>query len=586
MAFSYNENAYALSWEVLNGQEDIGKWMLYGGEEIQSGIGFESFFSAAIKLSDKINIVYMKDLRWFLVIAGKFIDMKDKEYKASKNRMFFIQIADNLELREIKNFWEEGCDEVTFLKRLEVCRDAFRTRQQKFSKEFLVNKVSLKTHYRYTLASEMWSQMQSLYFLQCNGGAKVLVHSLLPQDEEELLLITEKLNKASFCWANPDYLGQSVPRVYSYDLSSSHLSFFARKKFPYEPFQEVADVKEISSILHSNYYAWCGTFYFEGLAWKTPFKFNMQSGFTYWAIRDTENPKNWQISLTNVDYEWFCKTFTWKKCSVFRFYKSRQKELPRDLAVMFEDLYAHKSAQKKGTFAKDIFKFRAELPYGQPMKALEQNSKLVYLEEEENFEPICLPSELTFEDKIKKLTKRGLPYVVSLWVVAYSRAEWHHVASKIGWDNMIYGDTDSVYFVGEEGHKVVEERNKEITEEFKLINSKRCLNFDEHLGKWEREEDCAVFKSIGKKWYIKEDFNGNIKLTCAGVDKNLLLEKLNATGAPFINFSFKGMRDFQIFPYIKRVGVHGVEKGYNFLTSDEKKRIKIEETPLYGDEME
>jgi hypothetical protein len=32
--------------------------------------------------------------------------------------------------------------------------------------------------------------------------------------------------------------------------------------------------------------------------------------------------------------------------------------------------------------------------------------------------------------------------------------------------------------------------------------------------------------------------------------------------------------------------VHSVEKGYNFLTSDEKKRIKIEETPLYGDEME
>lgn len=585
MALNYNENAYALSWEVLNGQEDIGNWMLYGGEEIQSGIGFESFFSAAIKLNDKVNIVYMKDLRWFLVIAGKFIDMKDKEYKASKNRMFFIQIADNLELREIKNFWED-CDEVTFLKRLEVCRDAFRTRQQKFSKEFLVNKVSLKTHYRYTLASEMWNQMQSLYFLQCNGGAKALVHSLLPQDEEELLLITEKLNKASFCWANPDYLGQPVPRVYSYDLSSSHLSFFARKKFPYEPFQEVADVKEISSVLHSNYYAWCGTFYFEGLAWKTPFKFNMQSGFTYWAIRDTEHPKNWQISLTNVDYDWFCKTFTWEKCSVFRFYKSRQKELPRDLAVMFEDLYAHKSAQKKGTFAKDIFKFRAELPYGQPMKALEQNSKLVYLEEEENFEPICLPSELTFEDKIKKLTKRGLPYVVSLWVVAYSRAEWHHVASKIGWNNMIYGDTDSVYFIGEEGHKVVEERNKEITEEFKLINSKRCLNFDERLGKWEREEDCAIFKSIGKKWYIKEDFDGNIKLTCAGVDKNLLLEKLNATGAPFINFSFKGMRDFQIFPYIKRVGVHGVEKGYNFLTSDEKKRIKIEETPLYGDEIE
>jgi hypothetical protein len=34
MALNYNENAYALSWEVLNGQEDIGNWMLYGGEEV------------------------------------------------------------------------------------------------------------------------------------------------------------------------------------------------------------------------------------------------------------------------------------------------------------------------------------------------------------------------------------------------------------------------------------------------------------------------------------------------------------------------------------------------------------------------
>ena len=582
MALNYNENAYSLSWEVLNGQENIGNWTLYGGEQEQKGIGFESFLSAATKLSENVNVIFMKDLRWFLVIAGKFIDMRDKEYKASKDRMFFIKLCDNLELREIKNFWERS-DEQTFLKRLDVCRDAFRTRQKIFSKEFLKNKASLKTHYRYTLASEMWNQMQSLYFLHCRGGARELVYSLLPQDEQELILLTEKLNKASFCWANPEYLGRSIPRVYSYDLSSSHLSFFARKKFPYEPFQEVTDLKEVSSTLHSNFYAWCGTFQFTDLAWKTPFKFNMQSGFTNWAIRDTEHVDNWEISLTNVDYEWFCKTFTWKECHICCLYRSRQKELPKDLAIMFEDLYEHKAAQKKGTFAKEIFKFRAELPYGQPMKAIEQNARLVYLEEEENFEPIVFPSELTFEQKIQKLTKRGLPYIVSLWVVAYSRAEWHHVASKIGWNNMVYGDTDSVYFIGEEGHKVVEERNKEITEEFRIINNKRCMTFDDRLGKWEREEDCAIFKSIGKKWYIKQDFNGNIKLTCAGVDDKILLEKLNATGAPFINFNFRGMRDFQIFPYTKRIEPHKIEKGFNSLTSEEKKRIKIEETPLYGD---
>ena len=575
MALIYNENAYSLSWEVLNNEENIGEWVLYGGENIK-GKGIESFLAAAKELSENVNVIYLKDVRWFLIIASKFIDLKDKDYAASKNRFFYIQIMDNLELREIKNFWED-CNEEVFLKRLEICRDVFRPRQKRYSKEYLKNKVSIKSHYKFTLASEMWNQMSSEYFLQ--GRAKPLVTALLPQNKQQLEIMTERLNKASFCWINPKYQSQVVSKLGCYDLSSSHLSFFARKKFPYEPFQEVEDSEEISQILHSNYWAWMGMFYFEGLKWKTDFKFNMQ-GFSYWAVRDTGCPSNWYICLTNVDYEWFKATYKWDACYPCYFCKAHQKELPKDLAVMFEDIYARKAAQKRGTFAKDIYKFRAELPYGQPMKQIELNGKLVYFPDEESFEPVNLPSEMTFEEKIKNLAARSMPYVVSLWVVAYSRQEWFHVASKIGWDNVVYGDTDSVYFRGEEGHKIVEQRNKEIAEEFRIIGEKRKLFFNERLGKWEREEDVEMFKAIGKKWYIKENKEGELTVTCAGVNNDLLTNKLKETGAPFVFFDAKRMGDWELFPYIKRVGLHSIETGFNKF-NNEKKKIKFEDTVLY-----
>lgn len=575
MALDYNENAYSLSWEVLNGEENIGEWMLYGGEKRIRGIGMKSFLDTAMKLSDLINVVFLKDVRWFLLIVSKYINLEDKEYAASKNRFFYIKIMDNLELREIKNIWED-CDEEMFLKRLEICRDVFRPRQKRFSKEYLKNKVSLKTHYKYTLANEMWNQMTSEYFLQ--GRAKPLVKALLPQNREQLELMTERLNKASFCWINPNCQGQVVSKLSCYDLSSSHLSFFARKKFPCEPFQEVEDADEISQILHGNYWAWMGMFYFEGLKWKTDFKFNMQ-GFSYWAVRDTGSPSNWYICLTNVDYEWFRATYKWDACRPYYFCKAHQKELPKDFAVMCEDIYARKTAQKKGTFAKDIYKFRAELPYGQPMKSIELTGKLVYFPDELSFEPVNLPSEMTYEEKIKKLAARSMPYAVSLWVVAYSRAEWFYVASRIGWKDMVYGDTDSVYFRGEEGHKIIEERNKQIAEEFRIIGDKRRLYFDERLGKWERKEDVETFKSIGKKWYIKENKAGKLTVTCAGVNKDLLAQKLKDSGSPFVVFDAKRMGDWELFPYIKRVGTHSIETGFNKFNK-EKKKIKFEDTVL------
>jgi len=62
---------------------------------------------------------------------------------------------------------------------------------------------------------------------------------------------------------------------------------------------------------------------------------------------------------------------------------------------------------------------------------------------------------------------------VGLWTIAYSRLEFLTVLLKIGLDNVVYGDTDSVKFLGLDGIKVIEEHNKSIDEEFRKVSLHR-----------------------------------------------------------------------------------------------------------------
>jgi len=86
--------------------------------------------------------------------------------------------------------------------------------------------------------------------------------------------------------------------------------------------------------------------------------------------------------------------------------------------------------------------------------------------------------EKSLKEIQSKIVKRGIPMQVSYWVAAYSRLEEFTIINRIGVENVLYGDTDSVKFIGKEGIKVIEGRNKEIEKEFNSINSKRFLKFN------------------------------------------------------------------------------------------------------------
>lgn len=524
MSLTYNDNAAALTWEIINDEEDIGKFeILYNGKTIK-GSGFKEFLSAASQLSDNINVIYIKYLKWFVRISQSFIDYKGKDFFANGEKEFyFIQIADNVELRNWDNFWSKIDDKEEFLKRLDICRENFKGNYK--------NKLGLKNHYKYTLAKEMWEDMKYRYYLW-QPWAINYCKEMVPKTEEELINL-ESLDKASFYFCNSKYFNKREYYVYCYDLSSSHLSFLARKRFPYKGFELEEDTKKIQNIIKLKRDAWYCRIIFKKLQYKIDFPINLQR--FGWPEPDF-GQCCWNLALTNVDMEWFKEVFSWEGAIVYNFYHAPQKELEKDYAKMFDSLYEWKNQQKKGTFAKEICKFRAELPFGQPMKKTSYCTKTIWTEE--GFE-VVEEEEKTLEEIQKKIVKRGIPMQVSYWVAAYSRLEEFTIINRIGIDNVLYGDTDSVKFIGKEGIQVIEERNSEIEKEFNSINSKRFLKFNQKLGKWCDEGIMACFKAIGIKWYITIDMDGHYDVKAAGADLKKLKENLQERNDPVTAFNLR-----------------------------------------------
>lgn len=519
----YNENAAALNWEIVNGSSDIGKWNLWYLGKLIQGTGFEEFFNAAKTLSSDINVVFVKRIKWFIHIAKNFINFKDKAFFANLDKDFYyIELDDNIELRDWEQFWKKIDDGEEFLKRLDLCRTYLNHGEHG---ELKKNKASLKDHYKFTLAKEMWKDEINMYYLY--NDTKTYCESLLPQDEDELYWMGQ-FDKAGFYFQNQDYINKIVPNVHCYDISSAFLSFLLREKFPMEGFKRAETLEEVRDVTSNDFHCWYGVFRFHKLQYKVDFPLDLQR----FGQPAEDEICCWDLLLTNVDMEWVKKVFKWDYVETVPslFYYTRQKELAiTNYRKMFIDLYQAKDCQKKGTFAKEIAKFRAELPFGQPIKSFDYSGKVVFNEKENDF-VIVENEEKTFDQIRVDLMKRKIPMYVGLWVAAYARKEFIDVVSKIGFDKVVYGDTDSVKFIGEEGIEVIKEHNKETLKKIKKLDKKYALTTNEKLGQWLDEGTVDKFKAITCKWYLTQS-NGEIEVKAAGANpekiKAFLLTKKN-----------------------------------------------------------
>ena len=76
----YNNEAAALTWEIVNDQKDIGNWVLsYRGVDYK-GKSFNGFLEKAASLFTERTVIYVKYLRWFVHISLNFVNYEGKEF--------------------------------------------------------------------------------------------------------------------------------------------------------------------------------------------------------------------------------------------------------------------------------------------------------------------------------------------------------------------------------------------------------------------------------------------------------------------------------------------------------------------------
>ena len=558
---NYSDNAIVFDWEILNNKQDIGKWEMLFEEENKkiNGNGMSEFLETITQLpQDQINVIFINNLNMFELISSSYMSYQEDFKAVVRERginFFYLKPFDFVEFRNSNNFWGDISVE-EFLKRLTLCRDYFKLGRK--------NKLSLKKHFRFTLTKEIWSSITEKYYLN-SKTFKQLKEDLLPKTPEELDLLLNAY-KASFIYANPNYLNKTICDVYSSDIKSSHTGLFCRKRYPYGEGTVEEDPMKIYEIMNGDYYTWIGKFKIIGLREKiADFPWDMRN-FGYQA-----KDGSWIVTLLAPHWQIFKRIYGADNLIPIEFVYYQQKVLEKNYILMMIDLYREKEYFKTTEaedWIKGLFKQRTELPYGQSIKNPVYYTGVIYDYEENEFIIDRLPPQ-TFEDKVKQLRKHSLPFQYGLWTAAYSWAEEVGMIIDIGLDKVIYGDTDSVKFIGEEGLEVVKRHNKEIDKEFDFVRNRYNLivEIDSKLGRWHDDGFNVCFKTLGMKRYLSFKDCGTLKATCSGAIINTLQDYVDNSDDPFEEFD-------------KEMTITGL---YKHVSMDKKRRtVHVS----YGDHLE
>lgn len=564
----YSDYAIVLTWEILNDEPDIGNWKMLFEEDSSEveGCGMSELLEALLQLNqEQINVIYVKNLNYFEVIGENYFSYNSDFMAAVKEgqiNFFNLKLFEWVDLVNWDNFFNEVEDGKEFLRRINLCRENFKGRNQ--------NKLNFKSHCRITKASDQWQDLVHRYYL-LSPWASTFRESLLPQDKDELDLFIN-IYKGSFSFVNPKFVGKTISNVKGYDISTSHGGFILRKKYPASSSTKIVTGKEAFETINNEWYAWIGEIEFEGLYEKYDLPIDLRH-FGY--LNDDDN---WVLTLTNAHWKAFKRLFGATNVKPLCLYRYENKELHKNYAIMINQLYEDKEWYKKNEdeFVSSIFKFRTELPFGQSIKAPQFHKAVVFNEETNQFEKVNV-EEQTYEEIIAKLRRYALPMEIGIWTAAYSWAEEVEMILDLGVENVIYGDTDCVKFIGNLD-SIVEERNKLIDKEIEIISKKRqMLEVNKKIGRWKYEGIFKSFKAIGLKWYLFESEKG-LEVKAAGADCKKLQNWIKEQKNPFEAFD-KEMYVPELFKNVSVNRENGtVHFGYNNYMGDQLKKEIAEAT--------
>lgn len=366
-----------------------------------------------------------------------------------------------------------------------------------------------------------------------------LIHSLTLSPDEYLQL--HRAFQGGFTHASAFHSGMTLYDVDSYDFTSSYPTVMLCEKFP----MSCSEMIKIDNRkdLDYNLKRYCCLFdiTFINIRPKQMYEDYISASRCKNLINQTVN--NGRIvsadrlttTITEQDFMIIDKLYEWDKIAIDNFRRYKKNYLPTKFVESILEFY-EKKTQLKGVKGKEIEYMHAKENlnslYGMAVTDIVRDD-IVYDGEWQLIKPDLDKSI----EKYNKSMGRFLYYPWGVWVTAYARKNLFTGICSCQ-NDYVYSDTDSLKILNGETHKeYIERYNKVITEmlknameyhniDFRRTRPKTIEGIEKPIGVWDYEGHYKKFKTLGAKRYLYQKEDGQMRMTVAGLSKQLGLKYL------------------------------------------------------------
>lgn len=351
--------------------------------------------------------------------------------------------------------------------------------------------------------------------------------------------------------ANRKYVGKILENVASYDMTSCYPAQQLTKKFPMKPFKWLDNnlsMERVAKFIGLGYSV-VARYRFEGLYIKK------NVPIPYLALARTRSADfiggidNGRIlyagicecALTEIDLEIVLKQYTFEKVYVLSAMVAKKGYLPASYRKVIQKYYELKTTLKGTSDPEEAYiyaksKEKLNSVYGMSVQD-PLHAKILY--DDGNYTIKDLNKIGSDEDRKQALTGAAFPYQWGVYVTSYARHALQEAIDLIGYDRMVYCDTDSVKMIGTVDLSGINKKREQLADRQGAVATDR-KGIPHYMGVFEYEGTYDKFITQGAKRYAYE-IGGKMGVTVSGVSK-----KVNPkTGVPIAVEELKDLKNFK-----------------------------------------
>lgn len=332
------------------------------------------------------------------------------------------------------------------------------------------------------------------------------------------------LFRGGFVHANAEFVNQKIDnKVASVDFTSSYPAVMNQKYYPVSKFVIDTDVKNFDDLQNENCYIIAIDFY--NIQATTSITIESLHKLVDYDKKSLvlDNGRVFKcdkirVYLTEIDLKIYNHFYKYEKYKILKCWSAKKGRLPFQLLENLNNWYIKKAELKKAgeddTLNYTLSKQFVNSHYGLCVTNL-AFTDIIY-DNGEWQEPT--PTKKSYKQLI---SKEFLLYQWGIYITAHARYNLLLNVAKM--DNVVYCDTDSIYFIDSEKNRdIIKNYNNKISELNQKLFDNTAL---QDLGLFDYQPKAKSFKTLGCKRYIytyEKDNETKLKQTIAGLPKKSL----------------------------------------------------------------